>query len=89
MPVLSHLEKPHIAPQFFVLGTAFLLALAYTIIRFESYLQLLLLIPVPLLISDVKKVIENTVPVELNAELKKLAVATLLFSLSFGLGLVL
>jgi 1,4-dihydroxy-2-naphthoate octaprenyltransferase len=72
-----------------LLVTAFIFALSYTIIHFESYLQLLLLIPVPLLVSDVKKVIDNTVPIELNAELKKLAMATLLFSLSFGLGLVL
>ena len=72
-----------------LLLTAFLLGLTYTIIHFESYFQLMFLIPIPLLASDVKKVIENTVPVELNAELKKLAVATLLFSLSFGLGLVL
>jgi 1,4-dihydroxy-2-naphthoate octaprenyltransferase len=72
-----------------LLGTAFLFALAYTIIHFESYLQLLLLVPVPLLVSDIRKVIKNTVPLELNAELKKLAVATLLFSLSFGIGLVL
>jgi len=72
-----------------LLVTAFLMALSYTIMNFESYLQLLLLVPVPLLFLDVKKVINNTVPVELNAELKRLAMATLLFSLSFGLGLVL
>lgn len=72
-----------------LLVSAFILALTYTIFHFESYLQLLLLFPVPILVSDVKKVIENTVPIELNAELKKLAMATLLFSLSFGLGLVL
>ena len=72
-----------------LLFTAFLLGLAFTIIHFESYYQLFFLLPLPLLASDIKKVITNTVPVELNAELKKLAVATLLFSLSFGLGLVL
>ncbi len=72
-----------------LLLTAFLLAVAYTLIHFESYYQLIFLLPVPLLISDVQKVITNTVPVELNPELKKLAVATLLFSLAFGLGLVL
>ncbi len=72
-----------------LLGTAFLFALTYTLLHFDSYLQLLLLVPVPLLVSDIKKVIANTVPVELNQELKKLALATLLFSLSFGLGLVL
>jgi 1,4-dihydroxy-2-naphthoate octaprenyltransferase len=72
-----------------LLFTAFLLGLAYTILHFESYFQLIFLLPLPLLASDIKKVITNTVPVELNAELKKLAVATLLFSLSFGLGLIL
>jgi len=72
-----------------LLFTAFVLGLTYTILHFESFYQLIFLLPMPLLASDVKKVITNTVPVELNEELKKLAVATLLFSLSFGLGLVL
>jgi 1,4-dihydroxy-2-naphthoate octaprenyltransferase len=72
-----------------LLFTAFLMGLTYTIIHFKSYFQLIFLLPMPLLASDVKKVITNTVPVELNEELKKLAVATLLFSLSFGLGLIL
>ena len=72
-----------------LLFTALVLAVVYTLLYFESYYQLIFLLPVPLLISDVMKVITNTVPVELNAELKKLAVATLLFSISFGLGLVL
>jgi len=72
-----------------LLFTALVLAVIYTLLHFESYYQLIFLLPVPLLISDVLKVITNTVPVELNGELKKLAVATLLFSLSFGLGLVL
>ena len=68
---------------------ALLLALLYTILHFNSYYQLIFLLPVPLLISDINKVITNTVPVELNRELKRLAVATLLFSISFGIGLVL
>lgn len=72
-----------------LLFTAFILGLTYTIIHFESFIQLMFLLPLPLLASDVNKVIRNTVPLELNAELKKLAVATLLFSLSFGLGLIL
>jgi 1,4-dihydroxy-2-naphthoate octaprenyltransferase len=72
-----------------LLFTALVLAVVYTILHFESYYQLIFLLPVPLLISDVLTVITNTVPVELNKELKRLAVATLLFSLSFGIGLVL
>ena len=72
-----------------LLLTALILAVLYTILHFKSYYQLIFLLPLPLLISDISKVITNTVPIELNAELKKLAVATLLFSLSFGLGLIL
>jgi 1,4-dihydroxy-2-naphthoate octaprenyltransferase len=47
------------------------------------------LLSLPLLASDIEKVIHNTVPVELNRELRKLAMATLLFAISFGLGLIL
>ncbi len=72
-----------------LLLSALVLAVLYTILHFNSYYQLIFLLPLPLLISDINKVITNTVPVELNAELKKLAMATLLFSLSFGLGLIL
>lgn len=72
-----------------LLFTAFLLGIAYTIIHFESFFQLMFLLPLPLLASDIQKVVTNTVPLELNRELKKLAVATLLFSLSFGIGLIL
>jgi len=72
-----------------LLGGAFLLALTYTILHFDSWVQLLLLVPVPLLVSDIQAVVHNQVSVELNVELKKLAMATLLFSLAFGLGLVL
>lgn len=72
-----------------LLLTALVLAVIYTVLHFESYYQLMFLLPVPLLISDINTVITNTVPVELNRELKRLAMATLLFSLSFGIGLVL
>lgn len=72
-----------------LLLSAFVLGLIYTIIQYESALQLMFLLSFPLLASDIDKVINNTVPVELNRELKKLAMATLLFSISFGLGLIL
>ncbi|HEC44345.1 MAG TPA: 1,4-dihydroxy-2-naphthoate polyprenyltransferase [Bacteroides sp.] len=77
------------AYHFVLLFTAFLLGLAYTIIHYESAIQLMFLLSLPLLASDINMVMKNTVPVELNAELKKLAIATLLFSVSFGLGLIL
>ena len=68
---------------------ALVLAVLYTFLYFKSYYQLIFLLPVPLLIIDIQQVITNTVPVELNRELKRLAMATLLFSLAFGIGLVL
>jgi len=72
-----------------LLFTAFLMGLAYTIIQYESIIQLMFFLSIPMLASDIKKVLTNTVPVELNTELKKLAAATLFFSVSFGLGLIL
>jgi 1,4-dihydroxy-2-naphthoate octaprenyltransferase len=72
-----------------LLLSALILAVLYTVLYFESYYQLIFLLPVPLLIIDIQQVITNTVPVELNRELKRLAMATLLFSLAFGIGLVL
>ncbi|HBH48682.1 MAG TPA: 1,4-dihydroxy-2-naphthoate octaprenyltransferase, partial [Bacteroidales bacterium] len=68
---------------------AILLSITYTIVFFKSPVQLLFMLTLPLLLSDVKKVMLNTVPIELNNELKKLALTTFAFSITFGLGLIL
>lgn len=73
----------------FLVSTGFILGTLYTILHYNSRIQLLYLLALPLLIMDVRQVLVNTVPVELNSELKRLSLATLLFSLSFGFGLVL
>jgi 1,4-dihydroxy-2-naphthoate octaprenyltransferase len=67
----------------------FILSLIYTLLNFTSAYQFLFVLSLPFLVSNILKVLLNTVPVELNSELKKLALATLLFSLSFGIGLIL
>ena len=72
-----------------LLMAGFILSLVYTITHFNSAYQFMFVLVLPLMVSDIKMVLTNTVPVELNSELKKLAVATLIFSLSFGLGLIL
>lgn len=72
-----------------LLAAGFILSLIYTLTHFESAYQFMFMLALPLLLSDIKTVLTNTVPVDLNAELKKLAVATLIFSLSFGIGLIL
>jgi len=72
-----------------LLLTGFMLSLIYTITHFKSAYQFIFVLVLPLLLSDIKTVLTNTVPVELYPELKKLAVITLIFSLSFGIGLIL
>jgi 1,4-dihydroxy-2-naphthoate polyprenyltransferase len=68
---------------------AVLMSIAYTIVFFKSPVQLLFMITLPFLMLDVRNVVQNTVPVDLNNELKKMALITFAFSLTFGLGLVL
>jgi 1,4-dihydroxy-2-naphthoate octaprenyltransferase len=72
-----------------LLLAGFVLSLIYTLTHFESAYQFMFVLALPLLLSDIKTVLTNSVPVDLNPELKKLAVATLIFSLSFGIGLIL
>jgi 1,4-dihydroxy-2-naphthoate octaprenyltransferase len=68
---------------------AVLMSIVYTIVFYRSPVQLLFMITLPFLLLDVRNVMQNTVPVDLNNELKKMALTTFAFSLTFGLGLVL
>jgi 1,4-dihydroxy-2-naphthoate polyprenyltransferase len=68
---------------------AVLMSIAYTMVFFRSPVQLLFMVTLPFLMIDVRNVMQNTVPVDLNRELKKMALTTFAFSLTFGLGLVL
>lgn len=60
----------------------------YTFMNFTSVFQFLFLIPVPFFIQNVIIVFRNQKPIDLNNELKKLALSTLLFSIAFGVGLM-
>lgn len=60
----------------------------YTLINFKSGYQWLFLLTTPLLAGNIFSVFHFTRPVDLNVELRKLAFSTLLFSITFGLGLV-
>jgi len=66
--------------------TAVITGLIYTLLNYRSGFQFLFLIPLPLLYQNISTVIRNARPVELNTELKRLSLATLLFSLTFGAG---
>jgi len=72
-----------------LLTTGFLISLLYTLTHYNSPYQFLFLLTLPMLISGVMKVLKNTVAMELNSELRKLAIATLIFALTFGIGLIL
>jgi 1,4-dihydroxy-2-naphthoate polyprenyltransferase len=67
---------------------AFLATFIYTILNFNTPYQFLFFLAAPLCIQDIKRVFQNTQPIELNVELRKLALSTLLFSVSFGIGLI-
>jgi len=63
-------------------------SLIYTIVQFNSFYQLLFILTCPLFALNIIMVMKNTDPRELNRELKKLALSTFAFSVTFGIGLV-
>lgn len=71
-----------------LLVTAVVVGLVYTILNFRSGFQFLFLISLPLLFQNISTVFRNTRPTELNAELQRLSMSTLLFALTFGAGLL-
>lgn len=62
--------------------------LIFTLMNYHSPVQFLFVIAVPFLWMNTASVFTIKAPEQLDAYLKKLAVASLLFSVSFGLGLV-
>jgi len=71
-----------------LLTAALASALAYTWINYASGYQFVFLITVPLIFQNAKVVLTTNRSSALDQELRKLAFTTLLFSLTFGLGLV-
>ncbi len=63
-------------------------AVAYTLLNFNTGYQFLYLIALPILIQNVHIVWTSNRSSELDAELKKLALATLIFSVTMGIGLI-
>ncbi|MBN1790735.1 MAG: 1,4-dihydroxy-2-naphthoate polyprenyltransferase [Bacteroidales bacterium] len=64
-------------------------SLVYTIVQFNSVYQFLFILTCPLFAVNIIAVMRNTDPRELNTELKKLAMSTFVFSVTFGIGLIL
>ena len=72
----------------FLLITAIILALGYTAVNYHSPIQLLFLFAVPLILMNLRTVWQNREPKLLDPLLKKLALSTVFFVLTFGIGLI-
>jgi 1,4-dihydroxy-2-naphthoate octaprenyltransferase len=75
--------------HYYILVIAFLFALLYSIVHYKSPYQFLFIITLFPIIQHFKVVYKNRKPRLLDPELKKLAITTFLFSILFGLGLML
>lgn len=72
----------------FLILSAIVSAVIFILLNYISPFQFLLLITFPILFYDLNKVLKNTEPEKLDPFLKRLALTTLLFSITFGIGLV-
>lgn len=61
----------------------------HMLLNYHSPIQMFFLVSVPFFWMNVYGVFQHTIPSELDPYLKRLTMATLLFSLTFGIGLVL
>lgn len=73
----------------FLVGGAVILAVIYTLINYESLWQWSFLLSFPLLFLNLKKVFTYKNALELYPELPRLSMASLVFALTFGIGLIL
>lgn len=75
--------------HYYLLLVSFLFAVLYTVINFKSAYQFLFVLAYIPIIKHFSVVYSNVKPRLLDPELKKLALSTFLFSILFGLGLLL
>lgn len=80
-------QKAHIYHQL-IISMAMISAVVYTLLHWESFYQLIYLLSFPVLLRNMVAVMKNREPQKLDPELKKLALSTFLFSLTFGIGLL-
>lgn len=81
-------QKAKLYHAFLIIG-AMCMSLCYLWLHWSGVMMLIALISFPIFLVNLKFVLSNQEPIRLNAELKKLALGTLLFSLSFGFSMLL
>jgi len=71
-----------------LIAIGWITAILYVALRFQSVYQAIFLLTLPLFISDLIKINRIQEPRRLDPFLKKLSIATLLFTLLFGIGIL-
>ena len=74
--------------HFFLLLGSVITGLVYMLLNYHSPFQMLFLLTLPMLWINVAVVFNNQVPEELDPYLRKLALASLVFTITFGIGLI-
>jgi len=75
--------------HYYLLISSFLFALLYNVIHFKSLYQFLFVVAYIPVVKHFVVVFKNKIPKLLDPELKKIALSTFLFSILFGIGLLL
>ncbi len=71
-----------------LLSGAILSGVIFSLLHFHTPFQFLYLITLPFLVQHIQEVMHNTIPKELDPELKRLALTTLVFAFTFGIGIL-
>lgn len=74
--------------HWFLLGTGFTLAVIYVLISYDSPFQFLFILSLPLFIQNGIDVQNKRSASELDPSLKKMAISSLIFTLLFGIGML-
>jgi 1,4-dihydroxy-2-naphthoate octaprenyltransferase len=81
-------SKRALAYHFLLILGALILSSIYVLLNFQSFYQFFFVITIPLFIKDLLEISKKDKPADFDPYLKKQALNTLLFSISFGAGLI-
>jgi 1,4-dihydroxy-2-naphthoate octaprenyltransferase len=82
-------RKKAVKYHYFLLSAGLIFSIIFVALYFKSYIQLIFLLSLPLIIKNGKAVKNLKTALELDPYLKQMAITTLLFVVTFGIGLLL
>lgn len=88
IPVRIGREKA-VLYHYFLLSFALISSLVYVLLFYQNFSQFIFLLVIPLLFINAKAVTQKQKPKELDPYLKQMALTTLFFVISFGIGQIL